>query len=252
MAPEPRHLRIGVDVGGTNTDGVVLDPSQASEPDKGIIAWHKSPTTTNPSEGINNAIVTMFESTQIDPSEIASVTIGTTHFVNALIERDAARLAPVAVIRLTSQFSKHDPPCLDWPQDLRDLILGYYALCKGGLEVDGTLISDIDAEEIKAQCAVVREKGVKNVVVNGIFSPIDSIERQEERAADIIRSEIPGCTVTCSKDVANLGFQERENAAILNATVLNFARRTIKSFQEPMKRLGINCPVFISHDEDLA
>ncbi|KAJ3950268.1 uncharacterized protein N0V96_001412 [Colletotrichum fioriniae] len=249
MAPEPRHLRIGVDVGGTNTDGVVLDPSQASEPDKGIIAWHKSPTTTNPSEGINNAIVTMFESTQIDPSEIASVTIGTTHFVNALIERDAARLAPVAVIRLTSQFSKHDPPCLDWPQDLRDLILGYYALCKGGLEVDGTLISDIDAEEIKAQCAVVREKGVKNVVVNGIFSPIDSIERQEERAADIIRSEIPGCTVTCSKDVANLGFQERENAAILNATVLNFARRTIKSFQEPMKRLGINCPVFISQND---
>lgn len=235
MSSQPRHLRIGVDVGGTNTDGVVLDPSRASEPDKGIIAWHKSPTTTNPSEGINNAIVTMFESTKIDPSEIASVTIGTTHFVNALIERDAARLAPVAVIRLTSQFSKHDPPCLDWPEDLRDLILGYYALCKGGLEVDGTLIANIDTEEIKAQCAVIREKGIKNVVVNGIFSPIDTIELQEERAADIIRSEVPGCTVTCSKDVANLGFQERENAAILNATVLNFARRTIKSFREPMK-----------------
>ncbi|KAL2884467.1 hypothetical protein SGCOL_000415 [Colletotrichum sp. CLE4] len=249
MAPEPRHLRIGVDVGGTNTDGVVLDPSRASEPDKGIIAWHKSPTTTNPSEGINNAIVTMFESIKIDPSEIASVTIGTTHFVNALIERDATRLAPVAVIRLTSQFSKHDPPCLDWPEDLRDLILGYYALCKGGLEVDGTLISDIDPEEIKAQCAIIREKGIRNVVVNGIFSPIDTTERQEERAGDIIRSEIPGCTVTCSKDVANLGFQERENAAILNATVLNFARKTIKSFQKPMKRLGLNCPVFISQND---
>ncbi|KAK1468160.1 hypothetical protein CCUS01_06662 [Colletotrichum cuscutae] len=249
MSSQPRHLRIGVDVGGTNTDGVVLDPSRASEPDKGIIAWHKSPTTTNPSEGTNNAIVTMFESTKIDPSEIAGVTIGTTHFVNALIERDAARLAPVAVIRLTSQFSKHDPPCLDWPEDLRDLILGYYALCKGGLEVDGTRIADIDTEEIKAQCAVIREGGIKNVVVNGIFSPIDTIERQEERVADIIRSEISGCTVTCSKDVANLGFQERENAAILNATVLNFARRTIKSFQEPMSRLGINCPVFISQND---
>ncbi|KAK1633308.1 hypothetical protein BDP81DRAFT_380347 [Colletotrichum phormii] len=249
MAPEPRHLRIGVDVGGTNTDGVVLDPSRASEPDKGIIAWHKSPTTTNPSEGINNTIVTMFESIKIDPSEIASVTIGTTHFVNALIERDATRLAPVAVIRLTSQFSKHDAPCLDWPEALRDLILGYYALCKGGLEVDGTLTSDIDPEEIKAHCAIIREKGIRNVVVNGIFSPIDTTERQEERAGDIIRSEIPGCTVTCSKDVANLGFQERENAAILNATVLKFARKTIKSFQRPMKRLGLNCPVFISQND---
>ncbi|KAI8263469.1 putative D-/L-hydantoinase subunit A [Colletotrichum sp. SAR 10_77] len=249
MAPTSRHLRIGVDVGGTNTDGVVLDPSRASEPDKGIVAWHKSPTTTNPSDGINNAIVTMFESSKIEPSEIASVTIGTTHFVNALIERDETRLAPVAVIRLTSQFSKHDPPCLDWPEDLRELILGHYALCKGGLEVDGVLISDIDPEEIKAQCSIIGEKGIKNVVVNGIFSPIDTTERQEERAAEIIRSELPGCTVTCSKDVANLGFQERENAAILNATVLDFARKTIRSFQEPIKRLGLHCPVFISQND---
>ncbi|KAF9878718.1 hydantoinase/oxoprolinase [Colletotrichum karsti] len=248
MTSGSRHLRIGVDVGGTNTDGVVLDPSRASEPDKGIVAWHKSPTTTNPSDGINNAIVTMFESSQIQPGEIASVTIGTTHFVNALIERDESRLAPVAVIRLTSQFSKHDPPCLDWPDDLRELILGHYALCKGGLEVDGGLISDIDPEEIRAQCAIIREKGIRNVVVNGIFSPIDTTERQEERAADIIRSELPGCTVTCSKDVANLGFQERENAAILNATVLDFARKTIRSFQEPIKRLGLHCPVFISQN----
>ncbi|OLN92245.1 Hydantoin utilization protein A 1 [Colletotrichum chlorophyti] len=249
MAAGPRYLRIGVDVGGTNTDGVVLDPSRASEPGKGIIAWHKSPTTTNPSDGINNAIVAMFECTKIEPSEIASVTIGTTHFVNALIERDESRLAPVAVIRLTSQFSKHDPPCLDWPDDLRDLILGHYALCKGGLEVDGSLISDIDPEEIKAQCGKIREKGIRNVVVNGIFSPIDTTERQEERAADIIRTQLPECTVTCSKDVANLGFQERENAAILNATVLNFARKTIRSFQEPVRRLGLHCPVFISQND---
>ncbi|KAL0941470.1 hydantoinase [Colletotrichum truncatum] len=249
MPPRSRHLRIGVDVGGTNTDGVVLDPSRASEPDKGIIAWHKSPTTKNPSDGISNAIVTMFESSKTEPSEIASITIGTTHFVNALVERDESRLAPVAIIRLTSQFSKHDPPCLDWPEDLRDLILGYYALCKGGLEVDGSLISEIDPEEIKAQCAIIREKRIKSVVVSGIFSPIDTNERQEERAADIIRSELPECTVTCSKDVANLGFQERENAAILNATVLDFARKTIRSFQEPMKRLGLHCPVFISQND---
>ncbi|KAG9729179.1 hypothetical protein KCU73_g12182, partial [Aureobasidium melanogenum] len=129
-----RVLRIGVDVGGTNTDGVILDPTKASEPGKGVVAWHKAPTTTNPSLGISNALTSMFAQAKINPSDVASVTIGTTHFVNAVVERDAARLARVAVIRLCGPFSKHALPCIDWPADMKDLILGHHALVKGGLE----------------------------------------------------------------------------------------------------------------------
>ncbi|ORY60195.1 uncharacterized protein BCR38DRAFT_350647 [Pseudomassariella vexata] len=244
-----KTLRIGVDVGGTNTDGVVLDPTRASDPDKGIMASHKSPTTTNPSLGINSTITTMFKTANISPDQVASVTIGTTHFVNAVVERDANRLSKVAVLRLVGPFAKHATPCIDWPDDMRELILGYYALIKGGLEVDGHLISDIDVEEIKAECAKIKERGIKSVVVVGIFSPIDTVERQEERAADIIHAEIPGCDVVLSKEVANLGFLERENAAILNASILPFARKTIRSFQEPIKALGLHCPVFITQND---
>ncbi|RYC62997.1 hypothetical protein CHU98_g3227 [Xylaria longipes] len=248
-ALEHKTLRIGVDVGGTNTDGVIIDPSEASSPNKGIIAWHKAPTTPNPSIGINDAITTMFESAGVDPDRVASVTIGTTHFVNAVVERDPTRLSRVAVVRLCGPFSQHAPPCVDWPYEMRELILGYYALLEGGLEVDGHLISDIDEAEIKKECAIIREKGIRSVVVNGIFSPIDTVERQEERAAEIIRAEIPGCDVVCSKEVANLGFLERENAAILNASILAFARKTIRSFQEPVRRLGLRCPVFITQND---
>ncbi|KAK0748418.1 hypothetical protein B0T21DRAFT_356524 [Apiosordaria backusii] len=226
-----RTLRIGVDV------------------DPGIIAWHKAATTPNPSDGISQAITTMFASSNISPGQVASVTIGTTHFVNAIVERDESRLGKVAVIRLSGPFSKHAPPCVDWPADLREIVLGYYALVKGGLEVDGELISDINEEEIKTQCQEIRKRGITRVVVNGIFSPIDTVERQEERAAEIIRREIPGCDVVCSKEVANLGFLERENAALLNASILSFARRTIKSFQNPVKQLGIKCPVFITQND---
>lgn len=105
-APGRKILRIGVDVGGTNTDGVILDPSRSSDPDKGIVAWHKTPTTPDPSVGISDAIVTMFESAGVDPDQVASVTIGTTHFVNAVVERDAARLSKVAVLRLCGPFSQ--------------------------------------------------------------------------------------------------------------------------------------------------
>ncbi|KAK8138730.1 hypothetical protein PG984_002110 [Apiospora sp. TS-2023a] len=260
MATMPKTLRIGVDVGGTNTDGVILDPTRCSEPDKGILASHKAPTTTNPAQGIVSALSALFAQTQtqtqtgknnplVRPEQVASVTVGTTHFVNAVVERDRSRLSRVAVLRLCGPFAKHATPCIDWPADVRELVLGHWARLQGGLEVDGTLIADIDPAEIREQCALIRDKGIRSVVVVGIFSPIDTAERQEERAAEIIREEIPGCDVVLSKQVANLGFMERENAAILNASILSFARRTIRSFQEPVRALGLQCPVFITQND---
>ncbi|EAA35716.3 hypothetical protein GE21DRAFT_1913 [Neurospora crassa] len=260
--PSPRRLRIGVDVGGTNTDGVILDPSLASSsPSKGILAHVKTATTPNPSEGIMTAITSMFTQLQathaadIRPEDaIASVTIGTTHFVNAVIERDPSRLSRVAVLRLSGPFSKHVPPCVDWPDDMRSLMLGYHARVKGGLEVDGSLISDIDESEIVEQCKEIRKRGgIKAVVINGVFSPIDTVYRQEERAAEIVRRELGGqeeVDVVCSKEVANLGFLERENAAVLNASILRFARRTIREFRQAVGRLGLKgVPVFITQND---
>ncbi|KAK3382690.1 hypothetical protein B0T24DRAFT_602265 [Lasiosphaeria ovina] len=244
-----RRLRIGVDVGGTNTDGVVLEPSRAWDKDRGIVAWHKTVTTSNPSTGISALIINMFTAAGISAGDVTSVTIGTTAFVNAVVERDASRLSPVAVLRLSGPFSKHVPPCVDWPADMRALVLGYYALVRGGLEVDGTLIGDIDEVEIRTKCREIRARGIRSVVVNGVFSPIDNLERQEERAAAIVRDEIPGSDVVCSKEVASLGFLERENAAILNASILRFARATIRSFQEPVRQLGLDCPVFITQND---
>ncbi|KAF2831322.1 hypothetical protein CC86DRAFT_342049 [Ophiobolus disseminans] len=248
--PALRNLRIGVDVGGTNTDGVIIDPTRSQEADRGILAWHKAPTTTNPSHGISNAITTMFKSAAVDPNSIASVTIGTTHFVNAVVTRNSSLLSRVAVLRLSGPFSKHAPPCVDWPASLRKIILGHHALIKGGLEVDGSLIANIQEQEIVDQCKIIKEKNIRSIVVNGVFSPIDTVERQEERAAEIIKRELGNqVDVVISKSVANLGFLERENAAILNASILSFARKTIASFQDPIKKLGLNCPVFITQND---
>lgn len=187
----------------------------------------------------------------INPQDVASVTIGTTHFVNAVVERDAKRLCKVAVLRLAGPFGKHAPPCVDWPADMRELVLGYWASVKGGLEVDGHLIAELDEKTLRQECATIKEMGIRSVVVNGIFSPIDTVHKQEERAAEIVKEEFAGdvVDVVLSKEVANLGFLERENAAILNAAILPFARKTIRSFQEPVKKLGLNCPVFITQND---
>ncbi|KAK1660059.1 hypothetical protein BDP55DRAFT_754530 [Colletotrichum godetiae] len=243
-------LRIGVDVGGTNTDGVILDPTPSSfSPPLGILAIQKTPTTPNPSTGINTAISHMFSAANISPSRIASVTIGTTHFINAVIEQDATRLAPVAVLRLSGPFSATIPAGVDWPPALRSIICAHRSLIDGGLEINGDLIAELDEDAVRREVEVVRAKGIRSVVVVGIFSPIDVVYRQEERAAEIIREIYPAADVVMSKDVANIGYLERENAAILNASILPFARRTIRSFQDAVTNLGLKCPVFVTQND---
>lgn len=233
----------------TNTDGVVLDLTRSAEPDRGIVAWKKSSTTKNPSDGINSVIKDMFEQSNIVPQDVASVTIGTTHFINAVVEMDQSRLAKVAVIRLCGPFSKDIPIGIDWPPRLRNIICGYRGLVDGGLEIDGALIANLDVEEVKRQCEIIKSLGIKSIAVVGIFSPIDVHFQQEETAAAIIRDLYPEADIVCSKDVANIGFLERENAAILNASILSFARHTIYAFQNAVSSLGLQCPLFVTQND---
>ncbi|KAH7086441.1 hypothetical protein FB567DRAFT_561143 [Paraphoma chrysanthemicola] len=243
------RLRIGVDVGGTNTDGVVLDLTRSSEEDRGIVAWKKLSTTRNPSDGINNVIKEMFDQFKIDLNDVASVTIGTTHFINAVVEMNEARLGKVAVIRLCGPFSKDIPIGIDWPPRLRSIVCQYRGLVNGGLEIDGSLIAELNVEEVRLHCEKIKGLGIRSIAIVGVFSPIDIIFKQEETAAAIIRELYPEADVVCSKDVANIGFLERENAAILNASILPFARHTINSFQEAVSRIGLRCPVFVTQND---
>ena len=84
-------LRVGVDVGGTNTDAVLMDGRK-------VIAKLKTPTTEDVTSGITTAISSVLSQSGRATSDIASVMIGTTHFTNAIVERK--HLSPVAAIRL--------------------------------------------------------------------------------------------------------------------------------------------------------
>lgn len=191
----------------------------------------------------------MFEQSNINPKDVASVTIGTTHFINAVVEMDQSRLAKVGVIRLCGPFSKDIPIGIDWPPRLRNIICGHRSLVGGGLEIDGGLIAELDVEAVEREVKLIKEKGIKSIAICGVFSPIDILHRQEETAAEIVKRVYPEADIVCSKDVANIGFFERENAAILNASILDFARKTIHSFQTAVSRLNLNCPVFITQND---
>lgn len=213
------------------------------------MAWKKSSTTRNPSDGINSVIADMFAESGISPAEVVSVTIGTTHFINAVVEMDRSRLAGVAVIRLCGPFSHDIPVGVDWPPALRDIMCAYRGLVPGGLEIDGALIAELDEEAVRREAVEIRSRGIRSVAIVGIFSPIDVVYRQEERAAAVVREVFPEADVVCSRDVANIGFLERENATVLNASILPFARRTIHAFQDAVARLRLACPVFVTQND---
>ena len=193
---------IGVDVGGTNTDAVILC-------DRTVVAAAKRPTTQDKTSGIVNAISAALErlSEQERTRVLASVSrvsIGTTHFTNAVAERDAARLARVAVIRLCGSSSRALPPYVDFPEDLLQIIYGGTHMVSGGLQYNGRLISAIDEEELKGTVREIlkQDPPVRNVAILGIFSPRDDpVEGQEARAAKIVQSECAEISCTLSHAV---------------------------------------------------
>ncbi|KAH9896950.1 DUF917-domain-containing protein [Cubamyces lactineus] len=243
-------LRIGVDVGGTNTDGVLIDVSRLRDSERGVLAHHKSATTPDVSTGIENAVRRVLELAEVPPSQVSSVSIGTTAFINAVLERDARRLAKVAVIRLCGPYTRQCPPFIDFPERLRALTEGHIGYVDGGFEIDGREILPLNERQTIEQCRIIQEKGLQNIVLSGIYSPLDNEAKHELTAKGIIERELGrAVNVVCSRDVGQVGLLERENASILNASILTFAQRTIRGFQDAMRALALRCPLFLTQND---
>ncbi|OAX41291.1 hydantoinase [Rhizopogon vinicolor AM-OR11-026] len=247
MSSVQSFLRLGVDVGGTNTDAVLLDLSEGSRRGQ-VLASAKHPTTADVTLGIQNAIQSVLTQVQTT-SDIQAVCIGTTHFVNALVERDPRRLDRVAVIRLCGPFTHGTPPFVGFPHELRHLLEGPHFLLSGGLQIDGSEIAPVIAAQVEDACDQIKRQGIHAVVVSSVFAPIDFEIQQEETVAAIVRKHIPGMDVVCSKDVAAIGLLERENASILNAALLRYAKKTVIGFEKAAQALELKCPVFITSND---
>lgn len=246
---DKRNLLIGVDVGGTNSDLVVIDPTKLNETNRGVLAWHKSVTTPDVSDGIEHAIKIVLENpdNDIKKEEIVSVTVGTTHFINAVIERDSNRLEKVAVLRLSGPYGRSSPPFGDFPSDLAEILNGYTATLDGGSNVDGNAIRPLNPVEIKEHCAKIRELGIRAVAIVATFASMN--KSHEIEVAKIMQEEIPGCDVVLSHTISGIGFVERENATILNAAIKKFGKKIISSFIHATKNIGLNCTVLLSQND---
>jgi len=138
-------LRLGVDIGGTNTDAVILKGDQ-------VVGWYKAATTDPVTDGLNEAIQGVIHKAQEDHGvklkDIKLSMLGTTQFVNAVVQGEG--LARVAVIRLCLPASWALPPFCDMPQDLVGCLGGgAHRLVHGECMYPPCSIDDLVAKHIE-------------------------------------------------------------------------------------------------------
>ena len=105
--------KIGIDVGGTNTDAALLNGNT-------VLGSCKVATTADVTSGACESIVQVLEQTSVNPTQVTTVMVGTTHFLNALVQRKD--LSRTATLRLCGPTSRALPPMIDWPDDLRSVV----------------------------------------------------------------------------------------------------------------------------------
>ncbi|WP_423065102.1 hydantoinase/oxoprolinase N-terminal domain-containing protein [Devosia sp. CN2-171] len=231
-------IRIGIDVGGTNTDAVVMDGTT-------VIAGVKAATTGDVMTGVVNALKAVLEASKMDASAIDVVMIGTTHFTNAVVQR--RDLAKTAAVRLGLPATASLPPMVDWPEDLKLAIGGTGYLAHGGNEFDGRVISPLDEAELLGIAEDIKSKGINTIAITSVFSPVTG--EFEKQAGEILAKALPGVHITLSSDIGRIGLLERENAAIMNACLRDLSKHVIEAFRKAITETGIKGRFYLTQND---
>ncbi|MEU7856440.1 hydantoinase/oxoprolinase family protein [Nonomuraea sp. NPDC049141] len=227
-------LRIGIDVGGTNTDAVVLDAADR------VVAKAKRPTTPDVTAGLRAALdAVLAEVAAWD--RITRVMLGTTHATNAILER--RNLGRVAVLRLGAPATTSVPPLSDWPDDLRKAVSAGEAIVPGGHYVDGREISPLDLGAIRRFLDGVRADAV---AVTGVFSPASA---DQERVVEELVGNEYGLSVSVSHEIGSLGLLERENATVLNAALYGVAAHVTDALVAALAERGLGARPYLAQND---
>ena len=232
--------KLGIDVGGTNTDAVLIDENL------NVVADIKCPTTGDIYDGILAALRTVLAQSGVDRRQIKQAMLGTTQCTNAIVERK--NLAPIGILRIGAPATLGIPPMVDWAEDISRIAVGS-AVIGGGFEYDGKQLAPFDAEAAKKFFLEMKEKGVKSIAISCVFS---TVRNDHELEAAALCREVMGedVHVSISSEIGSMGLIERENATILNAALWKVAERFTEGFAQSLADEGItNADVYLSQND---
>jgi N-methylhydantoinase A/acetone carboxylase, beta subunit len=157
--------KIGIDVGSTHTDAVILDENN------NLIHAEKTMTTPDVTSGIINALRLVLERSKVSKDDVVAVMFGTTHIINAIVQRK--NLGKVGVIRIGLPATEAIEPTLDWPVDLKEAVNAGIAMIRGGHDYTGEPITSFDEDAVKKALKSFREKKVDAIAVTSVWSVVN-------------------------------------------------------------------------------
>jgi N-methylhydantoinase A/oxoprolinase/acetone carboxylase beta subunit len=223
----PDALVLGIDTGGTYTDGVLLEYHS-----RRVLATHKSLTTKRDfSIGIERVI----ENIHIeDPSAIKMVSISTTLATNAIAEGKGKRVALLLV--------GYDPDLITSFKMGERFATPHYYYFAGGHDLYGREKEELDLPAILAKVTEIKDQ-VDAIAVSSYFSPLNP--EHENRVYKAVSSVCDLPIVLGHQLSTRLGSVERATTAALNASLLAVLRDLVIAVRWAMERRQIDAPLMV-------
>lgn len=221
---------LGVDTGGTYTDAVIID-----EVTDRVAASSKA-LTSRPdlATGVGGAIDAAIADAQVNPADIAMVSLSTTLATNALVEGQGGRISLVAIGFGDAELAR---------AGLTDALRGdpVIRLAGGHNHAGGEAVA-LDLEHLNAALAAL-DDGITGFAVAASFATRNPAH--EIAARDVIR-DLTGKPVSCSHELSQaLGGPKRALTAVLNARLIGMLDRLITACESHLKAVGVSARLMV-------
>ena len=231
--------RVGVDVGGTNTDLVL-------ESERGVFVHKVQSTPQDQSEGVLTGLLELCEMAGVTREDIDLVVHGTTVATNITIEHTGAEVGMLTTrnFRDILHIARHKRPHnfslhFDVPWQSRPLVKrrNRIPVTERILPPDGRVDTPLDESDVLEAIRIFKKRGIRSVVIGFLFSFIN--DEHERRARAIVEREMPEAYVCCSSDVANvLREYERFSTAAMNAFIGPRTSLYLTNLRDQLARQG--------------
>jgi N-methylhydantoinase A len=232
------RYQVGVDIGGTFTDLVLVDTQSGS------VAVGKTLTTPDdPATAVETGIRGLLSDASIDPAQIGNILHATTLATNAIIERKGAKTG-----LLTTEGHRDSLEIRDEGRyDLYDLFLEnpkplvprrHRLGVKERVLADGSVYQPIDLDDARQKIKTLLDEGVEAIAVCFLHSYQNPAH--ERSVMPLIRQLAPNVKVSISSEVApEIREYPRTSTTVTNVYVQDLVERYLTDLRERMRRLGL-------------
>jgi N-methylhydantoinase A len=239
-----RSYRVGVDIGGTFTDLILVDD------ETGAITVGKALTTPgDPSQAVETVLRDALERSDVAPERLTTVIHGTTLVTNSIIERKGSKTA----LLTTKGFRDAVEIGREHRYDLYDLFLEMprpLAPRYLRLEVDervlatGEPVTAPDLDDLEPLVRELRDKGVEAIAVCFLHSYANPTH--ERQVAELIGRVAPELRVSISSDVVpEIREYERTSTTTANVYVQDRVDRYLRELERRLRALGFRGQLFV-------